>query len=135
MEIEIVNIRIVQVHKFLYNLKLKGQSSRHRSRLVRLLDERIKELADEEAELLKENCHLNEDGSFKLIEGTQNLDIKDHAEYFKQLELLRKETFVICSPEYQESFEIVRGILNEYDEEISGEDAEAFEYLCEKFNL
>ena len=52
--LEIRNSDLVQAKSFLYDLKLKPKLSRHRTKLVKLIDEKIKDLSDASNEIIQQ---------------------------------------------------------------------------------
>ncbi|MEW9503424.1 hypothetical protein AB1471_16800, partial [Jeotgalibacillus marinus] len=75
MQVKIINEKLGQVINLLFDLPLKGKQSRHRSKCIKALDERLKEVAEQEQELLKEHCHLDEEGNPKIKNNGQEWDV------------------------------------------------------------
>ncbi|MEW9503398.1 hypothetical protein AB1471_16655, partial [Jeotgalibacillus marinus] len=75
MKVEIKNEILGQAISLLFDLPLKGKQSRQRSKLVKVLDERLKEVAEQEQELLKEHCRLDEEGNPKIKNNGQEWDV------------------------------------------------------------
>lgn len=135
MQVRIKNMDLVQAQKMFYNLRLKGRESRHRTRFIKLLDERIQEFSEQEMQLLKEHCHLDEDGNPKKTEDGRYWDVKDIEAYAKDRRELYNEEFILEGADIQKTLLVVRDILDNFDEEISGEEAMVYDRLCESFKV
>lgn len=118
--------------EFLYNLSLKGKQSRHRSRFVKAIQEKWKQVAEEEQDLLKEFAGVDENGEPKKKEDG-SFDIKDVKGFKEQQKELFDELFVIEGGDATGYLKTVKEILFNYDEEVSGKTAEVYDYLCEVF--
>ncbi|WP_078379165.1 DUF1617 family protein [Sutcliffiella halmapala] len=117
---------------FLFNLSLKGKKSRHRTRLVNLLLDKHKQIAEEEMAIIKEFAGTDKDGEPKRKENG-NLDIKNVKEFKKQQEELFREEFVIEGGDHHGMLKTVKEIIFDYDEEISGRQAVVYDHLYEAF--
>jgi hypothetical protein len=93
------------------------------------MQEKWKEVVEEEQELLKEFAGVNEEGNPKKKED-ENFDVKSFKE--QQKELL-DELFVIEGGDATGYLRTVKEILFDYDEEVIGKTAEVNDYLCEVF--
>ncbi|MCM2983846.1 hypothetical protein M3599_23410 [Niallia circulans] len=131
MKISIKVSYLPSVTEFLYNLTLKGKQSRHRSRLVKAMQEKWKEVVEEEQELLKEYAGVDEEGNPKKKDG--QYDIKDVKGFKEQQKELFDEEFILEGGDATGYLKTVKEIVFDYDEEVSGKDAEAYDYLCEVF--
>lgn len=132
MQIRIKNRYLKDSIDFLYNMVLKGKQSRHRTRFVNLLNEKFKQVGEEEIELLKEYAETDGDGNLK-NNGNGGFDIKDIKGFTVQQKELFDEDFVIEGGNHHGMLKTVKEILFDYDEEVSGKAAEAFDHLCEAF--
>ncbi len=133
MKIAIENGRLGQVINLLFNLSLKGKQSRHRSKLIKALDTRLTEVAEQEKELLKEHCHLDENGEPKKKDNDQYWDIKDLDAFTKDKKELYTEEMVIEGGDNHGMLKTVKEILFDCDVEWSGQEAATYDYLCELF--
>jgi len=132
MKITIKYSHIGESINFLYNLSLKGKQSRHRTRFVKLLQEKLKGIAEEELEIVKEFSGVDEEGNPKKNED-DSFDIKDVKGFVAQQKELFEEEFVVEGSDHHGMLKTVKEILLNYDGEVSGQTAEVFDYLCERF--
>jgi hypothetical protein len=133
-QVLIKNMYLQSSVELLYRMTLRGKQSRHRSKLVRILNEKVKELGENEIELIKEYTGVDENGNPKRNE-QGNFDVDDVFKFRKdQQELLEEEVFIEGEGN-REMIKTVKEILSNYDEEIGGEKADAFDYLCEAFGV
>ncbi len=133
MQIKIENKMLTQVINFLYDLKLKAKPSRHRTKFIKMLSNRLQEFAEQEQELLKEHCHLDAEGNpLKTTDG-KGYQLKN-VEGFKndRIELF-DEYMVIEGADNERMLKVVKRVLEECDKELSGEDAAAYDYLLDQF--
>lgn len=68
MKIKIENQKLAPAINLLYSLSLKGQQSRHRTKFIRLLHDKLTEFLKDEQDMRKEECDLNEKGEPKTYE-------------------------------------------------------------------
>ena len=120
MKLEIENIHVVRVINFLDSLPLKGLKSIHRTNLSRLLQEKLKVIAENEKQLMEE--------------------LKDDQEKLKEeLQKFHKEKVVIDGGDSQAMLQAVKAVIKEVVEkeemEFSRDDAYALACLYEAFNL
>ena len=130
MKIKLQNRHILTLIPFLQNMKLKGEHSRARSKFLALATTAYYSLHDSEVELLKEYAVLddngeplsNEDGGFTIREEV-------FKEYFTEREKLFNEIAEIEGGTYSGHISVMRQILADYDEELSGETAALYDAL------
>jgi len=132
MKVSIKYSHIGESINFLYNLTLKGKQSRHRTRFVKVLQEKLKAISEEELELVKEFAGVDEEGNPNTKEDG-SFAIEDVKGFVAQQKELFEEVFVIEGGDHHGMLKTVKEILLNYDEEISGKQAEVFDYLCERF--
>ncbi|MGE6379967.1 DUF1617 family protein [Peribacillus muralis] len=132
MKVQIQYSYIAGSIEFLYNLSLKGKQSRHRTRFIKALQEKLQEVSEEEIALLKEYAGEDEEGNPKKNK-QGNFDIKDVQGFKKQQEELFAEQYVCDGGDVSGMLKTVKDILLNYDEEVSGQVAEVYDYLCEQF--
>lgn len=118
--------------EFLYNLTLKGKQSRHRSRLVKAMQEKWQLVVEEEQELLKEYAGTDEDGNPNKKEDG-SFDVKDVKGFKEQQKELFDELFILEGGDATGYLKTAKEILLDFNEEVSGKNAEAYDYLCEVF--
>lgn len=135
MEIRIENQKLAPAINLLYGLSLKGKQSRHRSKFVKLLQEKLKEFAEDEKQLRIEECNLDDKGEPKtyMKNGTEMLDVKDLDHFKKVKDVLYKEEVVIAGAEKETTLQTVHKVLDSLDKELSGRDAESYDYLLDQF--
>lgn len=135
MVVEIKNSMLEQAQRLLFDLKLKGKASRHRTKLIRKLQEQREEVAEQERELLKEHAHLDEDErpKTKEAEGGQIWDLKDPAAFVKDKRELYGEKLVLDSRNDQDMLQTVGEVLLHCEKEFSGQEAIVYDYLCDQF--
>ncbi|SNZ14546.1 Protein of unknown function [Terribacillus aidingensis] len=134
MKLEIKNSMISPAIKLLYDLKLKGKQSRHRTKFIKQLQGKMKELHTQELDLIKEYAGDDGDGGPKKREdGSFAIRPEDESAFRKEQDELFEEPFVIDGGDNYVTLETVKDIVLEYDEEVSGDTAVAYDYLCEAF--
>lgn len=133
MKVAIQNAQIGQAIGLLFRLSLKGKKSRHRTRFVKLLNERLQQVGEEEKELLKQYAELDEDGEPKLAEDGKGYDVIDKKGFIKEQQELYEEEMVLEGGDHHGMLKTVKEVLLESDEEFSGEEAMVYDYLCEQF--
>ncbi|PJN90602.1 hypothetical protein [Bacillus sp. mrc49] len=133
-QVLIKNMYLKSSVELLYGMTLRGKQSRHRSKLVRILSERLKELGENELELIKEYTGVDEEGNPKRNE-QGNFNIDDVFKFRKEQQELLEEEIVLEGEGNREMIKTVKEILFNYDEEIGGTEADTFNYLCEAFRV
>ncbi len=133
MIIKVENSKIAQVMNLLYDLSLKGKQSRLRTKFINKLNERLVEYQEDVKALLKEHCHLDEEGNPKTKNDGEYWDIKDVDAYVKEKKELDSEEFVIEGGNYTGVLKTVKEILFNCEKEFSGDEAHIYDYICEKF--
>ena len=123
--------------QFLNRLKLKGKESRARSKLVKILFVKLKQLADEEMTLAEEYGEKDDSGNFVYAPKDKGrgividpLKVKD---YLKEHQLLMDELVEISEGTYDNHLNELYCILEECTEELSGIDAEVYDRLLDAF--
>ncbi|MGN7309923.1 DUF1617 family protein [Alkalicoccobacillus gibsonii] len=135
MIVSIENQKVAPVINFLKGLPLKGKQSRHRTRFIKLLNNRLEGLIEEEKTILEDHSHKDEDDNVKFKEGGKYYDIKDPEALKKDKQEFYKELYVIDRADYEEVLQTVQRVLDGCEVELSGEEADIFDYLCEQFDL
>ena len=142
MKMQLRNNEIMFVIEFLMELKLKGQDSRLRTRLVRQLQEHYNSLVmAERQQLIEEYGVKDENGELKefpvtLEDGSEGLEYKiDDIESFnKEMDNLFAEHYTIVADENTEKMlTVVKKAVFNYDEELSGVEALQYDRVCEIF--
>ena len=133
---KIQNSEIEEFATFILSLKLKGTENRMRNRLVRKLQEHLRNVQEEHRELLNEYCKKDEDGNFRTIDKGERsyYDIDDVKGFQVEYEILMKENFIIANDETNhQMLSIVKDIILNCDQEFSGSEALRYENYCEMF--
>ena len=130
MKINLKNKELAPSINFLQSLNLKAKDSRHRSKLVKIINEAYKELGEEEAKLMKDNGLADDEGV--LIDESKR-DPKKVAVFNKEQATLMDEVVVIEGGMYAKNIDEIPRILNEFEGEISGVDAEIYDRLLDEF--
>ncbi|MCL1948543.1 MAG: hypothetical protein FWF59_02275 [Turicibacter sp.] len=103
MKLEIKNREVLYAHDLLYGMSIGGVKSVHRTRICKLLAKKFKELQEEA----------------KALEGAP----------MEELVAFEAEPFVIEGGNLQKSLQIIGSVLQDYEKELEGKDAEVFELL------
>lgn len=117
----------------LFNLSLRGKQSRHRTRFIKLLNERLVQVEEERKQLAEEFAEKDEDGKPIVEDDRYKIVGENRGQFQKEFEGLMSEDFVIEGENFQETLEVVRDILLNCDEYFSGEQAFVYDYICEQF--
>lgn len=117
---------------FLINaISAKGKKNVHRMRIVKAIENKNKEVGEEELSLLKDYVKL-EDGELKRNE-VGGFDFKDAKGFNEQHKALYDEYFTIEDKNLESALKTVEKLVNDYDKELSGKHAEAHFILIEAF--
>lgn len=133
MQVKIENAKLGQAIDLLFNLSLKGKQSRHRSKFIKMLNDRLTEVAEQEKVLLKEHCHLDEEGNPKTSNDGQNWDVKDVDAFLNDKKELHEEELVIDGGDAHGMLKTIKSILFDCDVAFSGQEAAIYDYLCDQF--
>ncbi|TFH58368.1 hypothetical protein [Peribacillus frigoritolerans] len=132
MQVKVQYKYVIEVINFLSEISLKGKQSIHRTRFIKLLSEKLKQISEEELQLIKEftgtddngNPNKNEDGSFA---------IDDINEFKKQQNDYLSDFYGIEGGDAHGMIKTMKGIIENYDKEVSGKEADTFEHLYTAF--
>jgi len=135
---------IISLGEWLVNLKLHGKESRSRSRFIKLVMDRVREIDEERQRLLEE--YGSKDKNDQLIyfdkekKETSNrneaisVKMKDQTAFIKEFNTYLEEDFVIdCSPETQDTIYGVKDIILNTNDEFSGLMASRYNEWCDAF--
>jgi hypothetical protein len=131
MKVEIENRYLGQAISLLFDLSLRGKQSRHRTKFVKLLNDRLKEVEEQRIQLAKEHAKKDENG--EPITNDGKFDIEDMDAFMKDLEELYDEKMVIEGGDAQGMLKTVKDVLLNCDKEFSGQEAMIYDYLCDIF--
>ncbi|MEV5038869.1 hypothetical protein MRBLBA21_003770 [Peribacillus frigoritolerans] len=132
MKIEIQYCYVIDAINFLSTITLKGKQSIHRTRFIKHLNEKLKQISEEELELIKEFAGVDEKGNPNRREDG-NFDIKNVDDFLKQQREYFQECYIIEGGDAHGMLKTMKAIIENYDLEISGKDAEVFEHLFTAF--
>lgn len=135
MKIILQNKFIAPSINFLQSMTLKGGDSRARSKLVKLLTKTLEDIQESEKQLLEEYGQKDTDGN--LIKGDNDnsymLNPETAKEYGNQYKVLLDEKAEIQGGTYVNHIDKIADILNNYDGDLSGPDAEVYDELLDAF--
>lgn len=135
MEIRIENQKLAPAINLLYSLSLKGQQSRHRTKFIKLLQEKLTDFLSDEQDMRKEECELDGKGNPKthIENGQELLNVKDLEHFKKVKDELYQEVRVIDGGDNQVTLQTVKKVLEDCEKEFSGQEADTYDYLCDQF--
>ncbi|UOQ85699.1 DUF1617 family protein [Gracilibacillus salinarum] len=133
MQVTIENGKLGQAVSLLFELSLKGKQSRHRTKFINKLSERLKEVDQQRVELAKEHAKKDEEGEPIMIEDGKRYDIEDENAFQKDLKELYEEQLVIDGGDNEEMLKTLRNVLLNCEEVFRGTDAVIYDYLCDQF--
>lgn len=133
--IEFKNGELVAVGNFLAQAKLKGKASRGRTKLIKLIEEKIKEY-NEERDSVRDPYFQVDDKGEKIVKDKKYVlkDVSKGKELDKELADLAAETVGIEFTEYSEKFKALYEELNNYGYELSNADAVLYDMILDKFD-
>lgn len=119
---------------FLRNLVAKGKTSLARSQAIVLLERKEKEFTDDRKMIIEEHAEKDSDGkSITNDDGTYQLTSEGNQNAGKAITELLEEDAVIQYGEYTSKLNDLEKFLNEYDGDVSGDDAQGFFALVTAF--
>lgn len=130
MEITLKNKELVPSINFLQSLDLKAVDSRHRSKLVKLLGKALDEYAEEERLLMITYDLLDEN---KKLKSESERDVEKVNAFTLEQAVLSDEEVKIEGGMFASNIDEVKRILEEYDGNLSGKDAEIYDRLLDEF--
>lgn len=136
MKISIENKELVSIHNFVFGLIIKGKKSRGRSKFLKLIMRKIDELNEDRKEILERYADKDDEGKpIKQSDGNYKFEDSDENTRLANAELaeLNKEVAVIEYGEYVNNINELEEFLIDYDGEMSGQDAQAFDTLLDAF--
>lgn len=129
MKITLKNNELIPAIDFLQNMPIKGKDSRHRTKLVKQLQIAFDGLVDAEKVLMGEFNLLDENNELLPEEKRDKESVK---EFQKEQKVLYEEEVVIEGGVFAKNFDEMPRILNEYEGELSGEQAEIYDKLLDE---
>jgi hypothetical protein len=131
MIVKIKNKYLGQGIDLLFNLSLKGKKSRHRTKLIRKMQERFKEVEQQRLELAKEHAQKDEEDNPIIKDNVYKME--DKAAFNKDYQELLDEKLVLDSGDDQEMLKTMKNVLLNCDKEFSGQQAVVYDALCDAF--
>lgn len=130
---KIRNFEIKDFGAFLMGESLSGRKSRMRTRFVKLLDERLKQIEDERLSLLKEFAEVDENGEMKMDERgmavmSDEQSAKFQAEY---ADLMNEEWVVDQTEERRDMLLTIKDCVLNTERTFSGQEAIQYDRWCE----
>lgn len=135
MEIRIENQKLAPAISLFNSLSLKGQKSRNRTHFIKLLRAKLEVFIEDEQDMWKEECNLDAKGEPKTYEenGQKMLDVKDLKHFKNARKELYEEERVIDGGDNQVMLQAVKKVLFDCEKELSGQEADTYDYLCDQF--
>lgn len=127
--LKIKNEELVDVITFLEGFELQPKVSRVRTKLVKLIREKIDELYKDEVELLQRFGKKDEDGNLIQDNGNFSLLAETATEYHKEKADLLNEDSVIDVAELHDRLPLLIGGLEDSEVTVSGKEAETLELI------
>ncbi|WP_062323685.1 DUF1617 family protein [Halolactibacillus sp. JCM 19043] len=131
MQLKIDNIKLSGAIQILDRLELKGLKSVHRTRLIRLLSDKLKNVAEEEKKLKESYAAKDDEGKPIIID--DKYDIEETEKLQVDLEAFFNEKVVIDGGDNQVTIKSVKQSLEECDIDWSGQQAHDYANLYEAF--
>ncbi|MCT1904126.1 hypothetical protein [Oceanobacillus sojae] len=133
MTIKLKNKDLRNTADFLQNtVSVKGKKNVHRMRVVKAIAEKDKEVREDEVTLLKDYAKLDDDDEIVFLDNGQPI-IKEKKEFNKAHKELFEEEFVLDDKNLESALKTVEKLINDFDKELSGQQAEAHFILAEAF--
>lgn len=134
MKIILANEVLAPSVNFLGTITLKGKNSRARSKLVKLLTQQVRELQESEQDLIDEYALYTLDGKQEKNEnGNAKIDPDRAKEYLSEHSKLMLEQVEIEGGTYVNHIDDCHKILEDFDGDLSGQDALAYDALLDAF--
>ena len=133
--LRIRNEELVDVITFLEGFELQPKVSRVRTKLGKLIRQKIDELYKDEVDLLQRFGKKDEEGNLIQDNGNFSLLPETAAEYHKEKADLLNEDSVIDVAELQDKLPLLIGGLEDSEVKVSGKDAETLELILELLEI
>lgn len=123
------NKALIPVGNFMQSLTLPAQISRARTKIVNELQKNIYELSNDEKNIvINHNGEVSDDGSITWQKDT------DRLLYIKEKDEMMEES-VDVTIDNVTLFEKFKEYMENWNEEVSGEEASAYDVLCEALGI
>lgn len=133
--LRIRNEELVDVITFLEGFELQPKVSRVRTKLGKLIRQKIDELYKDEVDLLQRFGKKDEEGNLIQDNGNFSLLPETAAEYHKEKADLLEEISSIDVAELHDKLPLLIGGLEDSEVTVSGKDAEALELILELLEI
>lgn len=133
--LRIRNEELVDVITFLEGFELQPKVSRVRTKLGKLIRQKIDELYKDEVDLLQRFGKKDEEGNLIQDNGNFSLLPETAAEYHKEKADLLNEDSVIDVAELHDKLPLLIGGLEDSEVTVSGKDAETLELILELLEI
>lgn len=133
--LRIRNEELVDVITFLEGFELQPKVSRVRTKLEKLIRQKIDELYKDEVDLLQRFGKKDEEGNLIQDNGNFSLLPETAAEYHKEKADLLNEDSVIDVAELHDKLPLLIGGLEDSEVTVSGKDAETLELILELLEI
>lgn len=132
MQVRIQYSQLAGAIQFMEAMPLKGLQSINCTRFKNLLQKRLKQVSVEEVDLIKEHAGVDENGEPKRTkEG--HFDIRDVAAFKKVQDEYFEQHYVVDGGDSRVMLQSVKKAIEDYDGEIAGKEATAYEHLYTAF--
>ena len=133
---KLYNYEVESFAEFLLSLELGGKQSRMRTKLCKVLVDRIKEVDDDRLSLAKEFALKEKDGetpiSEALDDGRTVFKIDDEEGFSREYNVLMREEFIIENTEdKKDMLETVKEAILNTNQVFSGQSALQYDRWCE----
>lgn len=102
----------------------------HRMRIVKALESQQEKLISEETQLVKEFAVLDDNGNIKQ-DNNGSFFVTNRSEFETQQKQLLNEVFRIEDKNLSEALKTIKRLVNDFEDQLSGESAEAHFILSE----
>ncbi|HBG9310483.1 TPA: DUF1617 family protein [Listeria monocytogenes] len=133
--LRIRNEELVDVITFLEGFELQPKVSRVRTKLGKLIRQKIDELYKDEVDLLQRFGKKDEEGNLIQDNGNFSLLPETAAEYHKEKADLLNEDSVIDVAELHDKLPLLIGGLEDSEVTVSGKDADTLELILELLEI
>ncbi|ECB9365228.1 DUF1617 family protein [Listeria monocytogenes] len=133
--LRIRNEELVDVITFLEGFELQPKVSRVRTKLGKLIRQKIDELYKDEVDLLQRFGKKDEEGNLIQDNGNFSLLPETAAEYHKEKADLLNEDSIIDVAELHDKLPLLIGGLEDSEVTVSGKDAETLELILELLEI
>jgi len=134
------NYEVKELGDFLYQLKLKGKQSRMRTRMVKLLEDRLAQVNQERTQLIEDFAKRDEEGAIltEEHEGKTGYILENPQEFNHEVAMLMSEDYIIEeTADKEEMLVTIREIVLNHGEEteMSGDEAMLYDRFCEILDI